>query len=146
MHTILFIFLLILPTIVNAQCIGRDGFTGQPAQVYETPGPTMGNAYAISNWAPNGQPVITYGPRFFLLSPLLREFVKFHECAHLSVPTPDEIQANCISLTEMRRRGLSLQQEMQIGHWIATEGSIGLQYGGTGATFWQLTLQCAGPR
>lgn len=138
--------LMVVSSIASAQCVGRHGVTGQPVQVYEAAGPTMGNAYAIANWAPNGWPSITYGPRFFALPPLQREFIKFHECAHVSVPTMDEIQANCIALVEMRRRGLSAQQEQQIAQWTASEGVVGFQYGGSGANFWLYTVQCAGSR
>lgn len=140
------LLLLFIHASAEAQCLGRHAASGQLVQTHETTGQTMGNAYAISNWLPNGWPIIVYGPRFFTLPPLPREFVKFHECAHVSTPTIDEIQANCIALREMRHRGLSDSEEMQLALWTASEGSIGLQYGGTGQAFWQLTIRCAGPR
>lgn len=137
---------VVVPTIANGQCVARHGFTGQLVNVVEQQGWTVGNAYAIANWAPNGWPVITYGPRMNNLNPLLQSFIKVHECAHLSTPTMDEVQANCIALTTMRQRGLSRRDEDQIANWTAAEGVIGMQYGGTGIEYWRRTLVCAGPR
>ena len=146
MQAVIAVAFIFLPTLAGAQCVAPHAFTFQPVQVLEMPGPTAGNAYAIAQWAPNGWPAITYGPRFFGLSALLKDFVKFHECAHLSMVTNNEVQANCVALTEMRRRGLSQQQELEIARWTVSEGVIGLQYGGTGENFWRFTLQCAGAR
>lgn len=145
MRIIFFFVLIALSCAASAQCFAPHGITGQSVLAYEKPGQTIGNAYATATWS-NGWPTITYAPKFYNLPSLFKEFVKLHECAHVSVPTLDEIQANCIALLEMRRRGLSWQEEQQIARWTASAGLIGFQYGGTGANFWLYTIQCAGPR
>jgi hypothetical protein len=133
----------------DVTCRARSAFNGQPVPAREQAGST-GGAYAVSNWI-GGWPVITYGPRFSSLSPLEQRFTRIHECAHLSIPTTSEIVANCTALRTLRGRGLSEEQERQIARWHKAEGSVGPQYcngdiGCTGAAFWELTLQCAGPR
>ena len=138
--------LMSTPVVALGQCMARHWYTGFPVAVFETSGLTPGNAYAVANWAPNGMPMITYGPRFGALPPLLKDFVKLHECAHLSIPTMNEIEANCAALRVMRQRGLSVQDEARIAQWTHAEGQIGFQYGGSGGNFWQMTLRCAGPR
>jgi len=141
---LLALLMLILSNSASATCFGRHGITGQMVQAVEVGGQTIGNAYATSNWMPNGWPIITYGPRFFLLDPLLQSFVKIHECAHLSIPTSDEIRANCTALKSMRHHGLSDDEEDEIANWTRSEGLIDLRYGGTGEAFWNATLACAG--
>lgn len=130
----------------NAQCIGKHFITGAPVTVAESSGFTPGNAYAVSNWNGMGWPYTIYGPRFSLLGRLEQEFTRIHECAHLSIPTVDEVRANCAALREMRNRGLSEEEEAELAAWVRSEGQIGLQYGGTGTAFWDATLMCAGPR
>lgn len=146
MRLIVFLVLLLFSSLASATCFGRNLITGQIVQAEEVIGPTAGNAYAVSTWLPNGWPIITYGPRFFQLRPLLKSFVKIHECAHLSIPTSDEVLANCTALRNMRHHGLSKDEEDEIADWTRLEGVIGLQYGGTGAAFWDATLVCADER
>ncbi len=128
------------------QCLGRNYYTGAVMAPFETSGTTVGSAYAISNFdTATGNPYIVYGPRYFQMQPLVQSFIRRHECQHTNFVT-DEIQANCGALIQMRQQGLTASQEDQIAQWTIAEGAIGLQYGGTGAVFWNLTLACSGPR
>lgn len=146
MKIILWFAALLMLDGANAQCIGRHLITGAPVTVAESSGHTQGNAYAVSGWNGMGWPYTIYGPRFGLLGRLEQEFTRIHECAHLSIPTVDEVQANCAALREMRNRGLSADEEAELAAWVRSEGLIGFQYLGTGTAFWDATLMCAGPR
>ncbi len=135
----------LLTSAVGAQCVGRNAYNGLPQPAIITQGMTPGNAFAFTSFYPNGQPGILLGPRYFQLAPILRRFTDIHECAHANGAI-DEVQANCIALQTMRSQGLSAANENVIAQWHIGYGPIGQQYGGTGANFWQYTLQCAGPR
>ncbi len=136
---------------VRLPCVGRNVFTGFPVNVYEISDSFLNSAVAYANWDAYGNPYIAYGPRYYQLqSSLLRQFMQLHECAHHQSAGGDEIMANCMALVTLRRNALSANQESAIAQWHITYdsiyGPIGAQYGGSGAAFWQLTLQCAGPR
>ena len=136
---------LTLPLLVGSAqaqwCVAQHA-NGQLVPVRERPGPSM--FWAHSSWDMDGWPAITYGPPFFRLPPIMQEFTKFHECAHLAEQTTDEFQANCSALRAMRSRGLSQQQENFIANFHRNIGPIGPQYGGSGVAFWQGTLQACG--
>lgn len=91
-------------------------------------------------------PIIIYGPRYYGLNPLFQEFIRRHECAHLSIPSSNEVEVNCHALISLRNDGLTEHQENAIANWQVSQGAIGVQYGGTGYNFWSSTLECAGPR
>lgn len=130
-----------------SSCIGRNYYTLQPAAAFEQNSTSMlGNAYAVTNFDPtSGIPVITFGPRFYQLQPLLQVFTRYHECQHAS-GVLDELGANCGALINMRSLGLSRAEEDVIAQWHRQEGLIGAQYGGTGEAYWANTLLCAGNR
>ena len=44
-----------------------------------------------------GTPIIDYGPRFLELAPVMRSFIRRHECQHGN-GVSDEIAANCAAL------------------------------------------------
>jgi hypothetical protein len=131
----------------STQCVGRNFYTGLPTvAVEQSQAVTVGNSYAITYFDPiSGIPVITYGPRFYQLHPLLQVFSKFHECQHAN-GIVSEVAANCRALIQMRNLGLSREEENIIAQWHIAEGVIGAQYGGTGAALWSETVQCAGTR
>lgn len=136
------LFMLCAATGTYAQCMAPHKFTGQIVPAQEMPGPT-GFFEAVSQYAPNGYPTITYGPQFLADPPLLQQFVRLHECAHLALPTSNEIAANCFALVNLRRQGLPPQFEAFIMQYHIAKGSIPPQYGGSGMAFWQLTVNCA---
>ena len=121
--------------VANAQCMARHAYSGQVVQARERNGPL--NFWAYASFDPDGWPAITYSPAFYQLTPLMQEFTRRHECAHLAVPTSDEFMANCVAL---RSR---MWSRPEIDHIAATHHAIGVQgpqYGGSGASFWQITL------
>ena len=128
-------------------CFARNAYTGQITQIAEYTDSSFVTAFAYAGFDPNsGQPFTVYGARYFQLSQVAQRFTRYHECAHVAVPTNDEIIANCAALRDLRFRGLSIQAESEIAAWHLSLGSVGVQYGGTGLAFWQATLTCAGPR
>jgi hypothetical protein len=67
------------------------------------------------------------------LPPEMHDFIFFHECAHASVPTQDEVLANCVGLQTMRAVGRA---------GFAVETRLGAFYGPDSA-YWRQTLACA---
>ena len=128
------------------QCVGKSRFSGAAVEALETYGDPTGRAYAATLFDPvHGTPLIVYGLRYRQTAPLLRAFIKRHECQHAN-GVQDEIAANCATLVQMRALGLTTEQETQIARWHIAEGAIDPQYGGSGAVFWERTLRCAGTR
>ena len=128
------------------QCVGRNRFSGAASVPTERSGVITGRAYAEFYIDPvQGRALIVYGERYQQIAPLFQAFIRRHECQHAN-GVQDEITANCGALVQMRALGLTAEQETQIAQWHVAEGSIDPRYGGTGARFWQLTLDCAGAR
>lgn len=67
------------------------------------------------------------------LPPEVHDFIFFHECAHASVPTQDELTANCAGLKAMRAAGRA---------GVAVEARLGAFYG-RGSEYWSKTVACA---
>jgi hypothetical protein len=67
------------------------------------------------------------------LPPVMHDYIFFHECAHLRVPTRDEIKANCVGLKDMRAAGRA---------GAAVEAEIAAFYGALN-DYWARTVQCA---
>lgn len=110
-----------------------------------------GNAngfWAYATYNPAGWPVIIFDvPKMVQYPRIVWRFTYFHECAHLTIPTSDEIRANCAALVEMRANGeLDEEDEKVVEHTFRSLGSLGAQYGGSGDAFWNATLSCAGQR
>jgi len=63
----------------------------------------------------------------------MHDFIFFHECAHASVPTQDEVTANCVGLQAMRTAGRA---------GFAVESKLAAFYG-TNSEYWRQTLACA---
>lgn len=77
------------------------------------------------------------------LPPFAHDFIFYHECAHASVPTSNELVANCEGLKAMRAAGRAGPQvESALMTFHASLGYMGPQYG-VGSDYWQRTLQCA---
>lgn len=125
-----------------ALCRAPHDRTGQIVDAVEQNG-YVGPFDAYANYSPSGYPTISYGPSFYRLSPLMQEFVRIHECAHLALTTQDEVLSNCYALVTMRRRGLSPAEEADIEQFHLSRGPMLPQYGGSGSAFWNNTLTCA---
>lgn len=67
------------------------------------------------------------------LPPDMHDFIFFHECAHASVPTENEVTANCVGLQAMRAAGRA---------GFAVESRLAAFYG-PGSVYWRDTLACA---
>ena len=67
------------------------------------------------------------------LPAVMHDYIFFHECAHLRVPTRDEIKANCVGLKDMRAAGRA---------GAAVEAEIAAFYGARN-DYCARTLQCA---
>jgi hypothetical protein len=63
----------------------------------------------------------------------MHDFIFFHECAHASVPTQEELVANCEGLRAMRAAGRA---------GPAVEARLGAFYG-RGNEYWRKTVACA---
>ncbi len=135
-----------LPDVANPdhfQCIGRNRFSGVVNLPIEKQDDTVTWSYAAFFVEPVlGTPTIIYGPRFRELDPLMRGFIRRHECQHAN-GVQDEIAANCAALVQMRAQGLTPRQEAQLERWHLAEGRLDPQYGGSGAAFWERTVRCA---
>lgn len=124
-------------------CTAWSPVLGTVVNVIQGPGPSSFWAHAMID-PMTGLPTITYGPTFYQLPPLMQQFTYFHECAHLVEQTSNEFIPNCRALQLMRSQGLSPAQESAIASIHMNIGPLPPQYGGSGANFWQGTLQaCA---
>jgi hypothetical protein len=63
----------------------------------------------------------------------MHDFIFFHECAHASVPTQNEVTANCVGLQAMRTAGRA---------GFAVESKLAAFYGAN-SQYWRETLACA---
>lgn len=146
MKKLAFVIILLFPAYSLGQCNSFNINTNHPQIANEISGNPPGNSIAFATWDGFGNPTIIYSLRYYQLAPLMKQFVWLHECAHLSIPTSDEIQANCTALLQLRDMGLTHHDEQLIANWTMSAGPVGMQYGGTGEAFWALTLNCAGSR
>jgi len=109
---------------------------GEPVAEYDAP---PGHALVVHNHAgrvePNGAGYrIAWNAAILAsLPPEVHDFLFFHECAHASVPTQDELLANCVGLKAMRAAGRA---------GFAVETRLGGFYG-RGSEYWRKTLACA---
>lgn len=69
------------------------------------------------------------------LPPAVHDLIFFHECAHATLPTQDELRANCEGLRMMRATGRA---------GAAVEAQLALFYGAANP-YWVNTLKCADP-
>jgi len=67
------------------------------------------------------------------LPPAMHDLIFFHECAHATVPTQDELRANCEGLRMMRAANRG---------GFAVESQLAAFYG-PGNDYWAKTLKCA---
>ena len=92
-----------------------------------------------------GWPTIVFNrSQLDLYPPFVALFAYHHECAHLTVPTTDEVLANCEGLIAMRRAGEitpALEEVLRDIHYSLPD--LGPKYGGSGRAFWDATVKCA---
>jgi hypothetical protein len=111
----------------TAQCVAQGRVV---VETFAPPGdPTVQNRTALAARAGDGWQITWNPERLQRLSPELRDFLFFHECAHARVPTAIESEANCAGLKDMRAAGragpafearLRKQVDMRNAYWIGT--------------------------
>lgn len=101
--------------------------------------------YGFSTYNDAGWPVIILDADRLSRQPqIISRFTYYHECAHLSAPTPDEVMANCIALKTMRQNGdLSQDEEGVIANFVTSFDKLQDEYLGNGKNYWAATLKCA---
>lgn len=104
--------------------------------------------WAYATWDGAGQPVMIFNQAALAqVPPIVTRFAFYHECAHLTLRSTDELQANCQALKLMRaRRELSPVDEavLRQEHYRLT--GLGAQYLGSGKALWDATVACANAR
>jgi hypothetical protein len=104
--------------------------------------------WGYSTWDGAGQPIMILN--LGVLSrppPIMARFTFYHECAHLTLRTTDEVQASCEGLKQMRaKRELSAADEVIVKQEHYRLSALGPLYLGTGRALWDATVACAGAR
>lgn len=109
--------------------------------------PELGGAAAVVRPDDDGWPVIFYD-RVTIRSirendPHMLDFIYYHECAHATDPTRDEIGANCEAFLELERLGLMNETlEAALARTHRKMLRLPSRYGGSGAAFWDKTMAC----
>ena len=99
-------------------------------------------AYATYNGM--GWPTIIFDvSQIAQLPRIVWRFVYFHECAHLTIPTSNEVTANCEALKQMRAEGeIDDRGERTVQRLMESLPTLPPQYGGSGRAFWRATMEC----
>lgn len=109
---------------------------GQPVEEYDAP---PGHELVVRNHTGvveangSGYRIVWNPASLNRLPPDMHDFIFFHECAHASVPTRDELIANCVGLQVMRASGRA---------GFAVETRLGAFYGPS-SEYWRQTVACA---
>ncbi len=113
--------------------------------------PALGGAAAVVRPDKDGWPVI-YFDNVTIKSmrekdPHMLDFIFYHECAHATDPTRDEIDANCEAYLELDRLGLMNESlDRALAHTHRKMMRLPSRYGGSGAAFWDKTMACVSER
>ena len=113
--------------------------------------PELGGAAAVVRPDTEGWPVM-YFDRVTIQTirdtdPHMIDFIFYHECAHATDMTRDEIEANCEAYLELERLGMmneALDRSLARSHRKARR--LPSRYGGSGAAFWDKTMACVNGR
>lgn len=113
--------------------------------------PDLGGAAAVVRPDRDGWPVIYFDRvtmrSFLATDPHMIDFIFYHECAHATGPERDEIEANCEAFLELERLGLMDEhKERAIAHTHRKWRRLPTRYGGSGAVFWDKTMDCVKAR
>jgi len=138
----------------RVQCLfSHSGKSGEVIEIWNTYSrpedrdPELCRAVAVMRINDQGWPTIIFDGEAYKRTgkgaSAIWDFVYFHECAHAQHPELGEIEANCSAYQEMAKRGLMnyhRMKEIEAMHFGIL--SLPEEYGGSGAKFWNLTLQC----
>jgi hypothetical protein len=109
--------------------------------------PELGGAAAVVRHDQEGWPVIFFDKvtvkSILLNDPHMLDFIFYHECAHATDITRDEIAANCEAFLELERQGLMNEKlERALAHSHRKMLRLPSRYGGSGVAFWDKTMAC----
>ena len=126
-------------------CYAPHGYTWEIVPVLGQNG-YVGGFWGFASYTNTGWPVITFDAQQLRQYPLiLARFVYYHECAHLSIPTLDEIEANCEALINMRQNNdISPDEENILRDVYYSLPPFLLRDGRNGRALWDATIACAG--
>jgi hypothetical protein len=114
----------------SASCVAR----GETVPEYAPPpGTEVMNFTAQTVKVGSGYQIVWNAQKLAALPPAMHDLLFFHECAHAKIPTPDEVEANCVGLKDMRAAGRA---------GLAVEARLAAFYGATNG-YWISTLRCA---
>ena len=127
----------------NQTCYAPNERSGKLVPVLGRKDMAMGY-YGFSTHNNAGWPMIIFDPALDKYPTIIARFTYYHECAHLAMPTGDEVAANCMALKQMRGNGdLPPEEETVVANFIRSFDKLGDEYMGSGKAFWAATLQCA---
>jgi hypothetical protein len=106
---------------------------GAPIEERAAPTSVLHGRIALTERAGPSYRILWNEAQLKTLPPAMHDYIFFHECAHASVPTQDEVVANCVGLQAMRAAGRA---------GFAIESKIAAFYG-PGSAYWRKTLDCA---
>ncbi len=109
--------------------------------------PELGGAAAVVRQDKEGWPEIYFDhvtvKAMRQTDPHMLDFIFYHECAHATDITRDEIGANCEAYLELERQGLMNEQlERALAKTHRKMLRLPSRYGGSGAVFWDRTMAC----
>jgi hypothetical protein len=87
----------------TAQCVAGGRVVAE--KIAQLGDPAVENRVARTARVGDGWQITWNQERLKLLSPEVRDFLFFHECAHARIPTENEREANCTGLKDMRAAG-----------------------------------------
>lgn len=124
-------------------CYARHAVTGQVVPVVGVNG-NAGGFMGYATYDPTGWPTIIFDvAQLSSQPPIMWRFIYYHECAHLEIPTTDEVRANCAALLQMRNReNMTPYEEQIIASSVMSRPVLPPQYGGSGTAFWNATMRC----
>jgi len=96
------------------RCVARGEVV--PEDMAAAGDPDMKNRTGWARRGDTGWQITWNAERLKALSPEVRDFLFFHECAHARVPTEVELEANCAGLIDMRlagRAGPAYEQKLR---------------------------------
>jgi hypothetical protein len=114
------------------QCLVGGAAVAEIAMQPSLP-PAILRRVALTQRVGSGYRILWNEAQLKTLPPEMHDFIFFHECAHASVPTENEVTANCVGLQAMRTAGRA---------GFAVESKLAAFYG-SGSQYWRETLACA---
>lgn len=87
----------------TAECVARGEVVAEVTLAGDDP--AIRNRTGLASRVDGRWQITWNGPRLKSLPSEVHDFIFFHECAHVRVPTEVELEANCAGLIDMRAAG-----------------------------------------